>query len=121
MEEEFYDVLYGYLTRGVYPSEYDINKKRSLRRKAVHYTCSVDNGELFYIGGKRQPRELSKMKKKKDAFWKAAMPKQEVQLCINRLYATLYLNVAFLCRRSPWSGQNIRKSFFEILLGGNEQ
>ena len=45
------------LTRGVYPSKYDTNKKRSLRRKAVHY--SVDNGELFsYIGDKRHPRRV---------------------------------------------------------------
>ena len=62
--------------------------------------------------GKDSREELSKMKKKRDAFWKATMPKQEVQLCINRLYATLYLNVAFLCRRSSWSGQNIRKRFY---------
>ena len=63
MEEEFYDVLYGYLTRGVYPSEYDTNKKRSLRRKAVHYR--VDNGELFYIDGKRQPRRVIKDEEKR--------------------------------------------------------
>ena len=63
MEEEFYDVLYGYLTRGVYPNEYNTNKKRSLRRKAVHY--SVDNGELFYIGGKIQPRRVIKDEEEK--------------------------------------------------------
>jgi len=48
--EQLYDILYSYLTKGVYPSEYSTNKKRSLRRKAEHY--SVENGDLFYVGGK---------------------------------------------------------------------
>ena len=50
--EELYDILYAYLTRGVYPSKYDANKKRSLWRKAVHYR--IDNGEMLNIGRKRQ-------------------------------------------------------------------
>ena len=46
-----YDVLHGYLTGGIYPSKYDIKK-----RKAVHYR--VHNVELFYIGGKTQPQRV---------------------------------------------------------------
>ena len=70
--------MYSYLTRGVYPSEYDANKKRSLRRKAVYY--SIDNGELFYIGRKRQPRRVIKDGEEKRRILESC---HAVQLCIN--------------------------------------
>ena len=43
--------LYAYLSKGEYPSYYDANKKRILRRKAENFR--IDNGELFYVGKKK--------------------------------------------------------------------
>lgn len=51
MEQSEYDTLYTYLSKGVYPSNYDANKKRMLRRKAENFR--IDNGELFYVGRKK--------------------------------------------------------------------
>ena len=42
--ERDYNGLYTYITKRVYPSNFDVHKKRSLRRKAEQY--NVDNGEL---------------------------------------------------------------------------
>ena len=39
-----YNALYTYITKRVHPSDFDVYKKRSLRRKAKQY--NVDNGEL---------------------------------------------------------------------------
>ena len=51
MEQSEYDILYMYLLKGVYPSDYGTNKKRILRRKAEN--LRIDNGELVYVGGKK--------------------------------------------------------------------
>ena len=45
--ERDYNVLYTYITKRVYTSDFDVYKKRSLRRKAEQY--DVDNGELMYM------------------------------------------------------------------------
>ena len=45
MEQFHYEALYAYLSKGEYPSYYDANKKRILRRKAENF--KIDNGELF--------------------------------------------------------------------------
>ena len=49
--ERDYNALYTYITKRVYPSDFDMYKKGSLRRKAEQY--DVDNGELIYLGGKK--------------------------------------------------------------------
>ena len=49
--EQDYNALYTYITKRVYPSDFDVYKKRSLRRKTKQY--DVDNGELIYLGGKK--------------------------------------------------------------------
>ena len=54
MEQFHYEALYAYLSKGEYPSYYDANKKRILRRKAENFR--IDNGELFYVGKKKRDK-----------------------------------------------------------------
>ena len=49
--EQDYNALYTYITKRVYLSDFDVYKKRSLRRKAEQY--DVDNRELIYLGWKK--------------------------------------------------------------------
>ena len=60
MEQSEYGALYAYLSKGVYPSDYGVNKKRILRKKAENF--KIDNGELFYVGRKNgtMPRRVIK-------------------------------------------------------------
>jgi len=51
MEQSDYEVLYTYLSKREFPSYYDANKKRILRRKAENF--KIDHGELLYVGKKR--------------------------------------------------------------------
>ena len=54
--ERDYNALYTYITKRVYPSDFDVYKtKRSLRRKAEQY--DVDNGQLIYLGGKKGQKQ----------------------------------------------------------------
>ena len=52
MEQSKYDALFMYLLKRVYPRDYDINKKRMLRRKAEK--LNINNGELFYVGNSKK-------------------------------------------------------------------
>ena len=60
MEQSEFDALFVYLSKGAYPSDYGVNSKRMLRRKAENF--SIDNGELFYVGRKKgdKPRKVIK-------------------------------------------------------------
>ena len=86
--ERDYNVLYTYITKRVYPSDFDVYKKRSLRRKAEQY--DVDNGELIYLGGKKgEKRRVIKNEDEKSGFWKAAMQIQKVFNCMS-IIATMH-------------------------------
>lgn len=138
---ELHNILYGYLTRGVYTSKYDTNKKRSLWRKAVYYR--VDNAEKSYIGAKAVTKSDQKCRRKETHFGK--LPCESKMFCIytawtsegshllfNKCYMAWllfsvlnkkvwlcrwYLTMSFLCRRLPWLGQNIRKDFLQDFTG----
>ena len=60
------DVLYCYLRIGMHPSEFDVNKKRGLRRKAVNYL--IEDGEFFMWAGKRQVKSDKICERKKANF-----------------------------------------------------
>ena len=136
MAQSEYDALFMYLSNGVYPSD-DVNKKRILRRKAQNF--KVDNGELFYIGGKTgdKPRRVIKTEEERRWILENCHGQTEgilLRFCyfcvhgiiwkgfkMSTFYIYFTLLTCFNCRRPPWKRQNPRKSFLQTLLGRNEQ